>query len=102
MNACLQICEAYGANRYPFPEDPQRRREMNHEVNTRLQELHTTIEAGPQLLEQALTTHCAYAPSAQWHSWNGGTLGMYSGYTVETRSIPSHLFSVVCSRSAAS
>jgi len=44
-----QICEAYGANRYPFPEDQNRRREMNHEVNLRLQELHTTIEAGAVL-----------------------------------------------------
>lgn len=42
----LQICEAYSANRYPFPEDQGRRREMNHEVNLRLQELHTTIDAG--------------------------------------------------------
>jgi hypothetical protein len=43
---CAQICEAYSANRYPFPEDQGRRREMNHEVNMRLQELHTTIDAG--------------------------------------------------------
>ena len=42
-----QICEAYGANRYPFPEDPARRRQMMAEVTMRLRELHTTIEAGP-------------------------------------------------------
>lgn len=42
----MQICEAYGANRYPFPEDQSRRREMEHEVYLRLQELHTTIDAG--------------------------------------------------------
>ena len=43
---CLQICEAYNANRYPFPEDPARQRQMNAEVTARLRELHTTIEAG--------------------------------------------------------
>ena len=43
-----QICEAYGANRYPFPEDPARRRQMMAEVTMRLRELHTTIEAGAQ------------------------------------------------------
>ena len=41
-----QICEAYGANRYPFPEDPARRRQMMAEVTMRLRELHTTIDAG--------------------------------------------------------
>jgi V-type H+-transporting ATPase subunit a len=49
----LQICEAYSANRYPFPEDQGRRREMNHEVNVRLQELHTTIDAGVLELQSA-------------------------------------------------
>ena len=42
----MQICEAYGANRYPFPEDTMRRRQMMAEVTSRLMELHTTIEAG--------------------------------------------------------
>ena len=41
----LKICEAFGANRYPFPEDITRQRQMNSEVNARLRELHTTIEA---------------------------------------------------------
>ena len=41
-----QICEAYGANRYPFPEDPGRQRHMHGEVTTRLRELHHTIETG--------------------------------------------------------
>ena len=45
-DAAAQICEAYGANRYPFPEDPARRRQMMAEVTMRLRELHTTIEAG--------------------------------------------------------
>ena len=43
---CAQICEAFSANRYPFPEDPARQRQMNAEVTARLRELQTTIEAG--------------------------------------------------------
>lgn len=42
----MQICEAFSANRYPFPEDVGRQRQMNAEVNARLRELHTTLEAG--------------------------------------------------------
>ena len=45
----MQICEAFGANRYPFPEEPARQRQMNAEVTARLRELHTTIEAGQPL-----------------------------------------------------
>jgi hypothetical protein len=29
---CSQICEAFNANRYPFPEDPARQRQMHGEV----------------------------------------------------------------------
>jgi hypothetical protein len=48
LNGCglAQICEAFGANRYPFPEEPTRQRQMNAEVTARLRELQTTIEAG--------------------------------------------------------
>ena len=42
----MQICEAFGGNRYPFPEEPTRQRQMNAEVTARLRELQTTIEAG--------------------------------------------------------
>lgn len=28
----LKICEAFGANRYPFPEDPAKQRQMMAEV----------------------------------------------------------------------
>ena len=42
----MQICEAFSANRYPFPEEPSRQRQMNAEVTARLRELQTTIEAG--------------------------------------------------------
>jgi hypothetical protein len=58
----LQICEAYSANRYPFPEDQGRRREMNHEVNQRLQELHTTIDAGALVVTlHSAGCHCCVA-----------------------------------------
>lgn len=29
----MQICDAYGANRYPFPEDVARQRQMHSEVS---------------------------------------------------------------------
>lgn len=45
----MQICEAFSANRYPFPEDGARQRQMNAEVTARLRELQTTIEAGALL-----------------------------------------------------
>merc|ERR1719223_282555 len=41
----LKLCEAVGANRYPFPEDRSRQRHMNAEGNARLRELHVTLEA---------------------------------------------------------
>lgn len=50
----LKICEAFGANRYPFPEDIPRQRQMSAEVNARLRELHTTLDAGERLRENAL------------------------------------------------
>ncbi|KAL0048361.1 hypothetical protein WJX82_001585 [Trebouxia sp. C0006] len=50
----LKICEAFGANRYPFPEEPARQRQMNAEVTARLRELHTTIEAGERHRESVL------------------------------------------------
>ncbi|EFN56991.1 hypothetical protein CHLNCDRAFT_34870 [Chlorella variabilis] len=50
----LKICEAFSANRYPFPDDLSRQRQMNAEVNGRLRELHTTLEAGDRLREGVL------------------------------------------------
>eukprot|EP01023_Acetabularia_acetabulum_P007407 TRINITY_DN131_c1_g1_i3.p1 TRINITY_DN131_c1_g1~~TRINITY_DN131_c1_g1_i3.p1 ORF type:complete len:878 (+),score=198.42 TRINITY_DN131_c1_g1_i3:100-2733(+) len=41
-----KICETFGANRYPFPEDQTRQRQMNSEVTARLRELQSTIDAG--------------------------------------------------------
>jgi V-type H+-transporting ATPase subunit a len=53
----MQICEAFSANRYPFPEDTSRQRQMNAEVTARLRELQTTIEAGgPSHASMAIST----------------------------------------------
>jgi vacuolar-type H+-ATPase subunit I/STV1 len=50
----LKICEAFGANRYPFPEAVPRQRQMAAEVNARLRELHSTLDAGARLREGVL------------------------------------------------
>ena len=56
MTYALQICEAFGANRYPFPEEVARQRQMHAEVTSRLRELHTTIEAGDMHRQGVLST----------------------------------------------
>ncbi|KAM7470815.1 hypothetical protein LguiA_008998 [Lonicera macranthoides] len=45
-NKILKICDAFGANRYPFAEDLSRQAQMITEVSGRLSELKTTIDAG--------------------------------------------------------
>ncbi|CAI0435891.1 unnamed protein product [Linum tenue] len=45
-NKILKICEAYGANRYPFTEDLGKQFQMITEVSGRLSELKTTIDVG--------------------------------------------------------
>lgn len=52
----MKICEVYGANRYPFPEEPNRQRQMHSEVTMRLRELQSTIDAGEKLRMTVLTT----------------------------------------------
>jgi V-type H+-transporting ATPase subunit a len=52
----LKICEAFGANRYPFPEDPAKQRQMMAEVTARLSELETTIDAGDRHRDNVLTS----------------------------------------------
>ncbi|XP_010437006.2 PREDICTED: V-type proton ATPase subunit a3 [Camelina sativa] len=42
----LKICEAFGANRYPFSEDLGKQAQMITEVSGRISELKTTIDAG--------------------------------------------------------
>lgn len=45
-NKILKICEAFGANRYSFPEDLGKQAQMITEVSGRLSELKTTIDVG--------------------------------------------------------
>eukprot|EP01023_Acetabularia_acetabulum_P010235 TRINITY_DN1468_c0_g2_i1.p1 TRINITY_DN1468_c0_g2~~TRINITY_DN1468_c0_g2_i1.p1 ORF type:complete len:887 (+),score=191.34 TRINITY_DN1468_c0_g2_i1:21-2681(+) len=57
-----KICETFGANRYPFPEDQNRQRQMNSEVTARLRELQTTIDAGARHKESVLSDIAAHLP----------------------------------------
>lgn len=41
----MKICEAFGANRYPFPEEPPKQRQMRSEVS-----------AEPHVLPRSLCT----------------------------------------------
>lgn len=41
----LKICDAFSANRYPLPEEPNKQASMRSEVNTRLRELSATVDA---------------------------------------------------------
>lgn len=41
----IKICDAFGASRYPFPEQPERRAEMAREVSDRINELYSVISA---------------------------------------------------------
>ncbi|KAG0578798.1 hypothetical protein KC19_4G050300 [Ceratodon purpureus] len=50
-----KICEAFGVNRYPFPEDAARQRQMKVEVSARLSELQTTLNAGVVHRQNILT-----------------------------------------------
>ncbi|KAG6572057.1 V-type proton ATPase subunit a3, partial [Cucurbita argyrosperma subsp. sororia] len=45
-NKILKICEAFGANRYPFTEDLGKQAQMIAEVSGKLAELKTTIDVG--------------------------------------------------------
>lgn len=45
-NKIFKICEAFGANRYPFPEELSKQAQMITEVSGRLSELKTTIDVG--------------------------------------------------------
>ncbi|KAK6938896.1 V-type ATPase, V0 complex, 116kDa subunit family [Dillenia turbinata] len=45
-NKILKICEAFGANRYPFADEMGKQFQMISEVSGRISELKTTIDAG--------------------------------------------------------
>jgi hypothetical protein len=50
----VQTCEAFSANRYPFPEDSARQRQMHSDVSARLLELNSTISAGSRRRDNVL------------------------------------------------
>ncbi|XP_022756075.1 V-type proton ATPase subunit a1-like isoform X4 [Durio zibethinus] len=52
----LKICEAFGANCYPVPEDISKQRQITREVLSRLSELETTLDAGMRHRNKALTS----------------------------------------------
>ncbi|KAF3960283.1 hypothetical protein CMV_014993 [Castanea mollissima] len=52
----LKICEAFGANCYPVPEDITKQRQITREVSLRLADLETTLDAGIRHRNKALTS----------------------------------------------
>ncbi|KHG00921.1 Vacuolar proton translocating ATPase subunit [Gossypium arboreum] len=52
----LKICEAFGANCYPVPEDFSKQRQITREILSRLSELETTLDAGIRHQNKALTS----------------------------------------------
>ncbi|KAL5832987.1 hypothetical protein ACOSQ3_016661 [Xanthoceras sorbifolium] len=52
----LKICEAFGANCYPVPEDITKQRQIIREVLSRLSELEATLDAGIRHRDKALSS----------------------------------------------
>ncbi|XP_062171833.1 V-type proton ATPase subunit a1 [Alnus glutinosa] len=52
----LKICEAFGANCYPVPEDTTKQRQITREVSSRLDELEVTLDAGIRHRNKAITS----------------------------------------------
>ncbi|THG21910.1 hypothetical protein TEA_016607 [Camellia sinensis var. sinensis] len=61
----LKICDAFGANRYPFSDDIGKQYQMITEVSGKLAELKTTIDVG--LLHRSNLLHII---SQQFECWN--------------------------------
>ncbi|XP_023532157.1 V-type proton ATPase subunit a1-like isoform X1 [Cucurbita pepo subsp. pepo] len=55
-NKVLKICEAFGANCYPVPEDITKQRKITREVSSRLIELEATLDAGIRHRNEALAS----------------------------------------------
>ncbi|GFY94977.1 vacuolar proton ATPase A3 [Actinidia rufa] len=64
-NKIIKICEAFGANRYSFPEDLGNQAQMVNEVSERLSELKTTIDTGLLHRSNLLQTI-----GEQYEQWN--------------------------------
>ncbi|KAK9690445.1 hypothetical protein RND81_09G128100 [Saponaria officinalis] len=54
-NKILKICEAFGANCYPVPEDMTKQRQIYKEVSSRLADLEATLDAGIRHRNKALS-----------------------------------------------
>ena len=54
-NKIVKICEGFNANRYPFPEDFTRQRQMHAECTGRLTELRSTLEASIRHRDRTLS-----------------------------------------------
>ncbi|KAK6939399.1 V-type ATPase, V0 complex, 116kDa subunit family [Dillenia turbinata] len=64
-NKILKICEAFGANRYPFADEIGKRFQMIYKVSGRISELKTTIDAG--LLHRNNLLQTIACQSEQWN-----------------------------------
>ncbi|KAE9600619.1 hypothetical protein Lal_00046350 [Lupinus albus] len=60
----LKICEAFGANCYPVPEDMTKQRQITREVSSRLTDLEATLDAGIRHRNKALASVEVHL--AQW------------------------------------
>ncbi|KAH7372408.1 hypothetical protein KP509_17G002500 [Ceratopteris richardii] len=61
----MKICEAFGANKYPFPEEVSQQAQMINEVSERVAELKATIDAGNRHRDSMLSMI-----SHQFEHWN--------------------------------
>ncbi|XP_056168915.1 V-type proton ATPase subunit a1-like isoform X2 [Syzygium oleosum] len=57
-----KICEAFGANCYPVPDDITKQRQMTREVLSRLSELEATLDAGIRHRNTALSSISLHLP----------------------------------------
>lgn len=64
-NKIVKICEGFGANRYPFSDDPGKQQQMITEVSGRLSELKTTIDVGHVHRDNVLSA--IGSKIEQWH-----------------------------------
>ncbi|KAF2322847.1 hypothetical protein GH714_031347 [Hevea brasiliensis] len=62
----LKICEAFGANRYPFTEDLGKQKRMIDEVSGRVSELKTTLDSG--ILHRSNLLQTIGDQFVQWNS----------------------------------
>ncbi|KAL0360612.1 UNVERIFIED_CONTAM: V-type proton ATPase subunit a2 [Sesamum radiatum] len=79
-NKILKICDAFGANRYPFPDDIGKQYQMITEVSGKLSELKTTIDIG-QLHRANLLQGIGY----EFEQWN--LLSQFSSTVKKEKSI---------------